>query len=256
MFTRLVKLSIIFLFSVQMAFTANWPFLDVERIGAADFIRQHPAYNGKDVVIIILDTGVDMGVPGLTALPDGSVKVIDAQDFSGEGDVPFTKAKEDSENDEALLETDAAKVYGYKKLKFQPRDSIYYLAVLDESRFKNSVIRDINNNGRTDEHFNVLVMQTNSGWLAYVDLDGDGNIDDEQPIWNYKEKHQSFQFRGRDREDERNLATFALNIFPDKKKVSFHFDGASHGTHVAGIAAGYNINGQNGLNGIAPGAKL
>ncbi len=256
MFIKLLRRTVFILLTVQFVFATNWPFLDTERMGAANFIKHHPNYNGKEVVVFILDTGVDMGVPGLTTLPDGSVKVIDVQDFSGEGDVPFTKAEEDSENGEAVIKTSAVKLFGYKALASQPQDSIFYLGVLDEERFKNSVIPDINNNGRMDEHFGVLVMHTNSGWLAYVDLDGDGNIDDEQPLYDYKEKLQSFQFRGRDTKTERNLATFGLNILPDEKKVSFHFDGSSHGTHVAGITAGYRINGQEGLNGIAPGAKI
>ncbi|RLD11768.1 hypothetical protein DRI50_09780, partial [candidate division KSB1 bacterium] len=37
---------------------------------------------------------------------------------------------------------------------------------------------------------------------------------------------------------------------------NFHYDGAGHGTHVAGISTGYHINGQPNLNGIAPGAKV
>ena len=35
-----------------------------------------------DVDVAVLDTGVDMGVAGLTALPGGGPKVVDVQDFS------------------------------------------------------------------------------------------------------------------------------------------------------------------------------
>ncbi len=245
------------LLAQTVVFSADWPFLDTKRMGATDFIRQHSSYNGKDAVIIVLDTGVDMGVPGLTALPDGSPKVIDVQDFSGEGDVSFSKADSGSENREKYLtDTEGNRVFGYDKLALQPVDSIYYIGVLNEDRFKNTILPDINNNGNKTEHFAFIVFRSSQDWIAYVDLDGDGNIDDEQPIWNYKEKLQSFRFRGRNKEFERNLATFALNIFPDEKRINFHYDGSSHGTHVAGIAAGYKINGQKGLNGIAPGAKI
>ncbi len=46
-----------------------------------------------------------------------------------------------------------------------------------------------------------------------------------------------------------------LNVLPEEKIVSFHFDDGSHGTHVAGIAGGYQIGGID-FNGIAPGANM
>lgn len=253
--TRLLVYNLLFVFTVSAA--VNWTFLDVQRMGAQKFIKAHPQYNGKDVVVIILDTGVDMGVPGLTELPDGGVKVIDAQDFSGEGDVFLEEAKSGEEGDEKYLtDGDGLRLYGYDKLKYLAKDSLYYIGVFDEQRFKNSSTPDINNNDKRDDRFGLIVLETEDGWLAYVDLDGDGNLDDEQPLWNYKEKLQSFAFRGRDPKHNKNLLTFALNIFPEDKKVNFHFDGASHGTHVAGITAGYRINGREGFNGVAPGAKI
>ena len=235
----------------------NWTFLDVNRTGASEFLNTNPSYNGRDVVIIILDTGIDMGTPGLRELPDGSVKVIDAQDFSGEGDVYVEEAEMGADGGEKFLKhSDGLRLDGYDKLKYSAKDSLYYIGVLDEERFKNSKIPDINNNGKTNDRFGLIVFEAHVGWLAYVDLDGDGNLDDEQPLWNFKEKLQSFSFRGRDPEIRKNLAAFALNIFEDDLMVNFHFDGSSHGTHVAGIAAGYKINSQEGFNGIAPGAKL
>jgi subtilisin family serine protease len=235
----------------------EWPFLNITRIGAKQFIQQNPAYNGKDVVIFILDTGVDMGVRGLQALPEGGAKVIDVQDFSGEGDVWLEVAEKGTENGEFYLSHHSgAKLFGYKKLNLSLADSAYYIGVLEETRFQNSVITDINNNGKLDDIFSFIVVKENETIKAYIDLDGDGNIDDESPHSNYKDDLKPIQFRGRDIQYDKNLATFGLNIFYDEQRVNFHFDGSSHGTHVAGISAGYKINGQDGYNGIAPGAKI
>ncbi len=253
----MIKKILFILIIAVFVFGEDWTFLDVQRTGAEKFIKMHPDYNGNGVVIIILDTGVDMGVEGLKKLPDGGVKVIDVQDFSGEGDVFITKADTSNENGQVYLKTNSDyKLFGFDKIAYQPVDSVYYVGVLEEENFLNSAIPDINNNGKKDDRYGVLVFKSKDGWLAYVDLDGDGNVDDEAPLWNYKEKHQAFTFRGRNKKYDKNLATFGLNIFPKKKKVSFHFDGASHGTHVAGIAAGYKIDGQEGFNGVAPGAKI
>ncbi len=236
---------------------SDWTFLDISRIGASDFIKKNPSYDGRNAVIIILDTGIDMNTPGLRELPGGGIKVIDAQDFSGEGNVYVEDAEIGADGDGKFLKhSDGLRLDGHDKLKYTAKDSIYYIGVLDEERFKNSKIPDINNNGKTNDRFGLIIFETDDGWLSYVDLDGDGSLDDEQPLWNYKEKLQSFSFRGRDPEIRKNLAAFALNIFEDDLMVNFHYDGSSHGTHVAGIAAGYKINGQEGFNGIAPGAKL
>lgn len=248
---------ILFLILTIPLLAEDWSFLDVKRIGAADFTKKHPSYNGGEVVIIVLDTGVDMGVLGLKELPDGGVKVIDAQDFSGEGDVDIEEAEAGQENNEHYLKhSNGLKLFGCDQLSYKSIDSIYYIGVLDEDRFKNSAIPDVNHNDKTNDQFGAVVFNTKDGWLAYVDLDGDGSLNDEQPIWNYKEKFQSFQFRGRNLEKDRNLAAFALNIFPDENRINFHYDGNGHGSHVAGIAGGYKINGQDGLNGVAPGAKI
>jgi len=246
----------LFILNVSAA-AADWTFLDVNRSGAADFIKNNPAYDGRGAVIIVLDTGIDLGTPGLTELPDGGVKIIDVQDFSGEGDVYLEEAEEgNDEYGKFLKNSDGLRLDGFNKLKYQAEDSLYYIGVLEEERFKNSLIPDINTNGKTNDRFGLIIFKTENGWPAYVDLDADGNLDDEQPLWNYKEKLQHFSFRGRDPEMRKNPAAFALNIFEDELRVNFHFDGDDHGTHVAGIAAGYKINGQEGFNGIAPGAKL
>ncbi len=252
------RISLFFIFiCVALVQGEDWSFLNVTRTGASEFIKTHPEYNGKNVVVIILDTGVDMGVAGLKETPEGNVKVIDAQDFTGEGDVFLEPAEKGIQDNESYLKhPDGLRLFGFENLKDQPVDSVYYIGVLDEDRFKNTVLPDINNDGETDQQFGVVVINGSNGWQAYVDLDADGNIDDEYPIKNYKENYQSFQFKGRDSEKWKNLATFALNIFPDELRVNFHYDGSSHGTHVAGIAAGYKINGQNGLNGVAPGANI
>ena len=235
----------------------EWTFLNTARIGATDFIKKHPNYDGRGVVIIILDTGVDLGTPGLTELPQGGVKIIDVQDFTGEGDVKLEEAEKGTENNELFLKhSSGRRLFGYDKLALRPADSLYYIGVIEEERFKNSVLPDVNNNGKEDDVFGLIVFKADTNWVTYIDLDGDGNLQDEEAYWDYKEQLKPITFRGRDPEVSRNLASFAVNIFPHEKRINLYFAGGDHGTHVAGIAAGYKINGQEGLNGVAPGAKI
>ena len=234
-----------------------WSFLSTSTIGAYQFIKANPTYDGRGVVIIICDTGVDMGVPGLQKTSTGETKVIDVQDFSGEGDVEIVAGEIKSENGEHFIcHPDGGRLFNYDRLDEKPINGKYWIGFLDEERFKNSRVKDINNNGRRDDRFGVLTFKVKEDdWVTYVDTDADGNIDDERPIRDYKVNFDTFHMRSQDNSEKGDM-TFALNIKPDEGIVSFHFADNPHGTHVAGIAAGYRINDQETLNGIAPGAKI
>src|SRR5215472_12709026 len=58
--------------------------LPLRSAGVDRFQAAHPTYDGRGVVIGVLDTGVDPAVPGLITTSTGSPKVIEVRDFSGE----------------------------------------------------------------------------------------------------------------------------------------------------------------------------
>ena len=231
-------------------------FLDRQAIGATAFTRAHPSWDGRGVIIMIIDSGVDMGVAGLLSTTEGKVKVIDVRDFSGEGDIPLEEATPGRENGESFLEApDGRRLYGYDPFLPLSSDSLFYIGFFEEKQFLDDTYVDINGNGRRDDTFGVAVFLDSSDvWRAIVDLDGDGNLHDEKALYDYSRRLKPLDFRS----VQKQPAPFAIALKIDmiEEKAVFHFDASGHGTHVAGIAAGYTIGGLKGLNGIAPGAQI
>jgi len=243
---------LIFLISACLyAQDSTQTFLDLNPTGVSEFLRLHPDYDGRGTIIFVLDTGVDMGIAGLQKTSTGEAKVIDVRDFTGEGDVPVYKADED---DGKFVNDDMGyTVKGADKIK-SPNGE-YYIGVLAEKQLINSTsgAADLNGNGNTYDKYYMIAFKDASGdWVVYIDTNGDGDLSDEKPINDYYKEQQYFQIK-----NAKSLTpiTFALNVVPEEQKISLFFDDGSHGTHVAGIAAGYQIDGST-VNGVAPGAKV
>src|SRR5690349_24285841 len=58
--------------------------------GVDQFRTRHPTYDGRGVLIAILDPGIDPGVSGLLTTSTGAHKIVGLQVFSGECKVVHT----------------------------------------------------------------------------------------------------------------------------------------------------------------------
>jgi subtilisin family serine protease len=232
--------------------------LPIKSTGVAEFLSQHPKYDGRGTIVFIFDTGVDMGIDGLKKTSTGETKVIDVQDFTGEGDVKYYEADIDDEDGKQYFENEDhnIKVYGVDSLSLKSKSGDYFIGSLNEELWKNSGsrVKDLNGNGTTNDSFDFIVFDAgDNDWVLYIDKNDNGTLADEKPIRNYKVNRDYFVINN----EEKGLTmfTFGINIFPTENKVSFFFDDGGHGTHCAGIATGYHIGGTD-LNGVAPGANV
>ena len=255
--TRFLSI-ILFLLTVSIFAQENeQTFLSLKDTGVEEFIKLHPEYDGRGTIILVLDTGVDMGIDGLTKTSTGEVKVIDAQDFTGQGDMPLVEADLTSKDGKDIFENEdkGYSVLADKNKMLKSTDDNYWMSVLNETHLLNSGsgAQDLNGNGVKDDKYFMVTYKTTEGyWVVYFDTNGNNDLSDEKPLRNYKENFDSFTIQ-----NQKGLPpiTLALNIFPEEKLVSLYFDDGFHGTHCAGIAAGFNI-GDVGINGVAPGANV
>lgn len=239
-----------------------WTQLSLSTCGVDKYHREHPELDGRGVVIAVLDTGVDLGVAGLTHTPLGEVKVIDVQDFTKQGEVRLNPIQRDAQTGKFIhhAQDGSPQEHSLPDAAQHPAGTKYWFGSVEESRFANSTVSDINDNGQKDDEFGILVVARPGGSddeaEVYIDTDIDRDWSDEAPLHNYHVKLESFQFAREKKERQIAPLTCALNVFLAEKKVVIHFDDGGHGTHVAGIAAGYRINGQRDFHGVAPGAKI
>ena len=113
-------------------------FLSLERTGVAQFIKDNPEFDGRGTIIIILDTGVDMGIDGLLKTTTGETKVIDVQDFTKQGDIKFYEADIDEEDGKNIYynEDQNLKVISTSQLELKADEEKIYIGAIKSSQCK------------------------------------------------------------------------------------------------------------------------
>ncbi|MFZ5983633.1 MAG: S8 family serine peptidase [Acidobacteriota bacterium] len=242
----------------------DWTFLSTTTIGAKDFVKAHPDWDGRGVLIAVCDSGVDLGLPGLTVTSDGKPKILDARIFLENRKVSLERAEAGQDaNGKALRAKDGKWLYGFESLGLKPpSEKDLYVAYFKEEDLKNSDARDgdLNGNGSKDDVYGMVAFPESKAadapWLAVVDTNADGSLADEKPVRDFAVAREAFELRGRDVHAQAKVMGFALNLWPSEKKAALYMADGSHGTHVAGICAGFGIDGQPGFDGVAPGAQV
>ncbi len=213
--------------------------------GADVFVADNPTFDGRGVLIGILDSGIDAGVPGLRETPAGDPKIADLRDFSGEGHIALREVAPDTGDG---VWVDDQYVAGFSRLAGLTRAPVFG-GLFRERPLGVPPGADVNGDGDNEDVFPVLVARASDGWVVLTDTDGDGTLANERPVRDFRVAGETFAY---------GPLTIAVNLTEQRgePRLELFFDNSGHGTHVAGIAAGHDLFGVSGFDGVAPGARI
>ena len=231
------------------AYAHGW--MPLASTGVDQFLRAHPSFDGRHVLIGILDTGIDAGVRGLEKTSTGDPKILDLRDFSDEGAIQLQRLSPAGD----VVEIGGRRLSGFGRVAALSTSGPYYGGTIREIPLGDPPASDFNGNGRSSDTLVVLVTRASDGWVLLADTDGDGSLAGERPVHDYLLARETFGWAARGRSPRITVAA-NFSAGAGEPELDLVFDSGRHGTHVAGIAAGHDIYGVPGFNGVAPGAQL
>ena len=236
------------------------PYMPTAETGATTFKKAHPTWDGRDVTIGILDSGVDLDHPALQTTTTGERKVVDwvtATDPLADGDLSWRAM---------LTQVSGPTFTAYSRTWTAPAGSFSVNRFTESVTAGSELAGDVNRDGDTTDTWGVLYRA--SDHAIWVDLDDDGDFTDEELRRPYREDQQVGHFGTDDpatavaetvpftveyREDVDLSAAGRPGQTADF--VNIGIVSSSHGTHVAGITAADGLFG-GAMDGAAPGAKI
>lgn len=227
--------------------------MPLETTRAAEFARLFPDADGRGVLIGILDSGIDLGTPGLGMTSTGDPKVLDLRDFSGEGRVTLAPVVPAGDQ----VRVGGVTLAGFGRVRALNATGPWYGGLLAELALGAMPGSDLDGNGGNTDSLAVVVTRASDGWVLFADTDRDGSLLTERPLRDYLTGRETFGWRTGGRPAPVTLAVNLADGAPGQPPVlDLVFDQSSHGTHVAAIAAGRDMFGERGFDGVAPGAML
>jgi subtilisin family serine protease len=233
----------------ELAYSHGW--MALASTGADHFVAAHPEFDGRGVLIAILDAGVDPSVPGLTKTSTGDPKLLDVRDFSGEGAVPLARISPSGDS----VSVGSRTLRGFGRVIALNTEGPWYAGTIAELPLGDPPAADLNGNGTVGDSLVLVVTRATDGWVVLTDTDGDGSLSNERPVHDYLVGREWFGWSPRGRTPPIALAA-NFGETAGGPTLDLAFELYAHGSHVAGIAAAHDLYGVAGFDGVAPGAQL
>lgn len=230
------------------------PYMPIEDIGGATFMADHPTWDGRDVRIGIVDSGVTLDHPSLLWTSTGQRKIIDWMTFTD----PLV------DNDPTWVQMSAEYVKGpsfvWNAVNYTaPGNKKYRIGIFNErdSRLGGEVGTDVNRDGNPSGSNGLFpVLWDVSRGEVWVDTNQNNNFADDMKMKQYSINYDVNYF-GTDNPLTPVVEQMPFVVQPDKATLTVNIGivSGAHGSHVAGIAAGNALFGGD-VSGMAPGAQI
>jgi hypothetical protein len=230
------------------------PYMPIQDIGGDDFMAAHPTWDGRDVRIGIVDSGVTLDHPSLQTTSTGKTKIIDW--------VTFTDPLLDG--DPTWVPMSAEYVQGpsftWNTVTYTaPAAKKYRIGIFNErvAALGGEVGSDVNRDGNPGGSSGLFpVLWDVSKGDVWVDTNQNNNFADDMKMKRYDVNYDVNYF-GTDNPATPVAERMPFVVQPDKatNTVNIGIVSGAHGSHVAGIAAGNSLFGGD-MSGMAPGAHI
>ena len=229
------------------------PYLPTRDIGSAQFVAANPSWDGRDVTIGIVDTGITFDHPSLQTTSTGERKIVEW--------VTGTDPVNDPDPTWVNMQSQVSGAsFTFNGVTYTaPAAGSYRIGLFDERdpRLGGEVGNDVNRDGNPAGSSGIFAVLWNPTTdQVWVDTNQNSSFADQPAMRNYRVNYDVGYF-GTD-----NPATpvaermpFVVETNGKLKYVNIGIVSGAHGSHVAGIAAGNSLFGGQ-MSGGAPGAKI